>query len=247
MKFVTLALLCTIFVVSQQNEPSANTIVATLFKQNIYLKDIDVSAADKEQSKKDFAEDVNEYQKWLWEVRGQNLSPKIIGAMFNKYVVDNKLQATDTDVEAFFVDNKLRQQREQKHLNAQKQQLLEKLKTAQGKEKKQIEFDLENINYEIQVQNTKPSKWIATSFIRSWKMNNALYKKYGGRVIFQQMGPEPLDAYRKFLQDCEKRGDFQIMEEKLKLPFWEYFVNEKMHRFYSQKEGNKVMTTPWWK
>ena len=39
---------------------------------------------------------------------------------------------------------------------------------------------------------------IAAAFIRQWKINRALYQQYGGRIVFQQGGPEPLDAYRKY-------------------------------------------------
>ena len=32
------------------------------------------------------------------------------------------------------------------------------------------------------------------AMIRQWKLNRALYQQYGGRFIYQQLGPEPLDA-----------------------------------------------------
>ena len=35
--------------------------------------------------------------------------------------------------------------------------------------------------------------------IEQWKASQSLYKKYGGRVVFQQTGPEPLDAYHEYL------------------------------------------------
>ena len=34
---------------------------------------------------------------------------------------------------------------------------------------------------------------MAQQFVRAWKINKALYEKYGGRVIFQQAGVEPLE------------------------------------------------------
>ena len=37
---------------------------------------------------------------------------------------------------------------------------------------------------------------MASGIIRQWKINKALYDQYGGRIIYQQLGPEPLDAYR---------------------------------------------------
>ncbi|WP_372368528.1 hypothetical protein [Candidatus Uabimicrobium sp. HlEnr_7] len=242
MRYWFFILSITVFLSSQE------TIVATLLQKNIYMKDIDVSEEEKQQSKKEyFTNDSQGYENWLWESRAQNLSPKIIGSLFSKYVKDNNLTPTKADIKAFYVDNKARQQRLKKEYEQKKQQLLKKLEIAKDKEKKDIQFKIENIEYEIETQNMKVSEWIVSSFIRSWKMNNSMYQKYGGRVIFQQMGPEPLDAYHAFLKDSEKHDNFQIKEKKLKKHFWHYFTFDKMHRFYSQEEGKKVMTSPWWK
>ena len=41
----------------------------------------------------------------------------------------------------------------------------------------------------------------ARAMIRQWKLNSAVYRRYGGRIIHQQLGPEPLDAYRKYLEE----------------------------------------------
>jgi hypothetical protein len=63
---------------------------------------------------------------------------------------------------------------------------------------------------------------IAAAFIRQWKINRALYQQYGGRISFQQRGPEPLDAYRRFLEERQARGDFNIVNKKLEAEFWHY-------------------------
>ena len=51
------------------------------------------------------------------------------------------------------------------------------------------------------------------SMIRQWKLNQALYRQYGGRIIFQQLGPEPLDAYRQYHEERQAAGDFAIHEK----------------------------------
>ena len=83
-------------------------------------------------------------------------------------------------------------------------------------------------------------------FVRQWKINKALFEKYGGRVIFQQAGPEPLDAYRDFLQEQEKNGAFKILDEKYKYAFWRYFTHDAMHNFYPKDEGARFINKPWW-
>lgn len=47
----------------------------------------------------------------------------------------------------------------------------------------------------------------------------SLYEAYGGRIIYQQLGPEPLDACRQYLEERQKAGDFRIDEPAMK---WEW-------------------------
>ena len=87
---------------------------------------------------------------------------------------------------------------------------------------------------------------LAKRFVKAWKINKELYAKYGGRIIFQQGGVEPLDAYRDFLKEQEKKGAFQIVDKNYEAPFWKYFTNDAMHTFYAKEEGEKFIITPWW-
>ena len=89
---------------------------------------------------------------------------------------------------------------------------------------------------------------MAAAFIRQWKINRALYQQYGGRIIFQQGGPEPLDAYRKFLEEQRAHGDFVIVNKELERAFWRYYLNDAMHTFYpagSKDEAQAFETPPW--
>ena len=89
---------------------------------------------------------------------------------------------------------------------------------------------------------------IATAFIMQWKINRALYEQYGGRIIFQQGGPEPLDAYRKFLEESAARGDFKIADKDLEAGFWSYYRDESIHDFFkpgSAEEAKAFAAPPW--
>jgi hypothetical protein len=70
---------------------------------------------------------------------------------------------------------------------------------------------------------------MARSIIRQWKSNKALYAQYGGRIPFQQLGPKPLDAYRKFLEQRLAAGVFTIDDLALAEAFWRYFTDESIH------------------
>lgn len=87
---------------------------------------------------------------------------------------------------------------------------------------------------------------VAQRMIRSFKIKQSLYETYGGRVIFQQMGPEPIDAYREFLEAQQEAGAFEIRDPSLEEGFWRYLVDDAIHSFYPPEEAKAVMTRPWW-
>lgn len=89
---------------------------------------------------------------------------------------------------------------------------------------------------------------IAEAFILQWKINRALYQQYGGRIGFQQGGPEPLDAYRAFLEERQAAGDFSIEDDAMTEAFWRYYRDDSIHSFYepgSAEEARAFGAVPW--
>jgi hypothetical protein len=89
---------------------------------------------------------------------------------------------------------------------------------------------------------------IAEAFILQWKINRALYQQYGGRIIFQQGGPEPLDAYRTFLEERQAAGDFSIEDGAMAAEFWRYYRDDSIHSFFepgSADEAKAFGVEPW--
>jgi len=84
------------------------------------------------------------------------------------------------------------------------------------------------------------------SMIRQWKLNRVLYQQYGGRVIYQQLGPEPLDAYRQYLEERQAAGDFKIVEPAFESGFWRYFTDDSIHDFFELGTESSVFEIlPW--
>lgn len=96
-------------------------------------------------------------------------------------------------------------------------------------------------------EQVKMESEMARDLIVAWKRNLALFRTYGGRVIFQQTGPEPIDAYKAFLEEQERLGAFEIVDKSLEPGFWRYFTSEK-HTFISttKEEGEAVLRKPFW-
>lgn len=89
---------------------------------------------------------------------------------------------------------------------------------------------------------------VAGAFILQWKVNRALYGQYGGRIAYQQGGPEPVDAYRRFLEERQARGDFVIRDKALEAAFWRYYSDDAKHSFYppgSPEEAAAFASPPW--
>ncbi len=188
------------------------------------------------------------------------LSGLILGALLERFVRDNKIEPTDEELKAFILRSEEMERQHRIQLEKDRKKLVAELKDPAVSEhdRKEKESRLQTIesilksNREMkaQVKGEKQllemKRQMAWQFVRSWKINKALFAKYGGRVIFQQAGVEPIDAYRDFLKEQEKSGAFQILDKKYEASFWRYFTNDAMHTFYPEGEGAKFINTPWW-
>jgi hypothetical protein len=114
----------------------------------------------------------------------------------------------------------------------------------------QLRRDLESVpaNPQEAAEEAQARRTVAAAFIRQWKINQALYRDYGGRIIFQQGGPEPLDAYRRFLEEQQRKGAFAIADKALEAAFWRYYRSDNIHSFYpaGSAEEARAFATPWW-
>jgi hypothetical protein len=192
---------------------------------------------------------------------GDDLNGTIFRELSERHMKENDIRVSDTEIALFHeaVDQKRKESVEQ--WKRDKDSLEKDLKSAELSEEARKELndkltlttkmiDGEKANDERRKANPaadlQSRNAFASQLILAWKFSQSLFRKYGGRVIFQQAGPEPLDAYRDFLRAHEKAGDFKILNEEAKTKFWAYFVTDGAHTFYSEEEGKKMMTTPWW-
>ena len=88
------------------------------------------------------------------------------------------------------------------------------------------------------------TRTLAEAAVKGWKFDRALYKQYGGTVIFQQSNPfEPVGAYRKFLEEHEGKRSFEILDPALRQLFWEYYTGEQQ---FVVPPAEVNYETPWW-
>ena len=185
----------------------------------------------------------------------------IFGTLLERFANDHKIIATAEEIDTFILKTEEKGQQNLLKFESDRNQLTKELKTAilTERERKEKQSQLQTIERILKMTREMEKRTEGNEaqllplkrkssrpFVRRWKINKALFAKYGGRVIFQQAGPEPLDAYRGFLQEQEKKGAFQILDEKYKDAFWRYFTHDAMHNFYDKDDGAKFINTPWW-
>ena len=146
----------------------------------------------------------------------------VLTRLFDRYVAEHGLEATDAEVDAYVEGM-------QKAMSADPNLVAEN-----------------DLTPEEVAQVTAMRRDMGRSMIRQWKLNRALYQQYGGRVIYQQLGPEPLDAYRQYLEERLAAGDFIIHEKAFESGFWQYFTDESMHEFFEPGTEGKAFEMPPW-
>ncbi len=193
----------------------------------------------------------------------KNVASKIGAALMDRFARENRIEPNEAEINGHIAGMVKMQGRLRVQSEEYRAKLMEELKNPslsdqQRKEKQStLETVEKNLKYQKEQEEQNKGKpeseevrnikrQIASQVVRTWKVNKALYAKYGGRVIFQQAGPEPLDAYRDFLKEQERQGAFRIFDKQCEADFWRYFTNETRHTFLSEPDAAKAMNTPWW-
>lgn len=185
----------------------------------------------------------------------------VLKGLTDRYAAEKGITVTSAETAAYVSKMQASLQQDRAKNLARRDELNRKLAASglSGSERKALAAELDTVNMTIAALGTsdpaqpgteeaKAREQIAAAFVRQWKINRALYQQYGGRIIFQQGGPEPLDAYRLFLEQQQAQGNFKILNKDLERAFWRYFVTDSMHSFYPRgsKEEAQALSVPWW-
>ena len=145
----------------------------------------------------------------LYLTDGEELQATILSRLLEDYAAAQGLKVREADIDHYL------------------EQMTARLKADLGED-----YDSgEGLTATEKTEMTRIRREMASVMIQHRNINRALYRQYGGRLIYQQLGPEPLDAYREFLEERESVGDFEILDSALAEQFWRYFREEKIHDF----------------
>ncbi len=236
---------------SGQKTDVKDEIIAIVLGKEIFSGDIEPGAEAAEKNKREMKEE--QFNQWLKQQRESKLTGLIFRPLLEEYANKNGLSATAAEIEEFaramnqkMADQKIKWQQAKTDLTKE----LENPNINEAR-KNEVESQMKMYDQLLERKETeRPNnayEEVAQAVIRVWKTNKSLFETYGGRVIFQQGGPEPLDAYREFLKQQEAAGQFEIKDKQAADLFWNYFINDKMHTFYSDaNEAKNIILNRWW-
>jgi len=185
--------------------------------------------------------------------------------LLQNYAKQNNIVVMQKDIDLYLTRMDRFESEDRKNNNARRIEIQQQLKdgslTMPAQKKKQLDLELNTLNslhqFEIaeEAENEKNKEAVlkvrqdmAKASIAQWMINKALYQQYGGRIIYQQMGPEALDATHDYLKEQQKKGAFTIIDKRFEVPFWEYFINDSKHQFYKQGSTEEKLafdSPPW--
>jgi hypothetical protein len=179
-----------------------------------------------------------------WKLMSR-ISEKLGGPVLKKFVKEHKIAATDKEIERFKANSRKSTDRSVRKAEAKLEELMKKLAAADLSEEEKARLMKEQTAQERHlavlrdgVEQEVPREF-AESFIVAWKTEHELHRAYGGRVIFQQFGPEALDARRKLFEQAEKNGDLKFDDAGVRHMFY-YYANMK-----HVVVDDKALERPW--
>ena len=187
----------------------------------------------------------------------------LLTRLFEAYAAAQGIEATEAEIAAFVANlERVKQQDradrearlaelgrrlESADLPASERQPLEAERAALVEQRAALETD-EELTAEEAVEVERMRRDMAREIIVRWKLNRELYRQYGGRIIAQQLGPEPLDGYRQFLEQQQREGAFSIQRKEFEAEFWRYFRDDSIHSFFdpdSREKAEAFQVPPW--
>jgi len=199
-----------------------------------------------------------DYAAWLERAPGEALRARVWSAVFADFARQRSIEPTAAEIESHIRNHRRMQAEGEVHRQQERERLTRELKSPDLSEPKrrQAQQYLDTLNklneYDAKFRQERrdPGRdkiWqaaerrVAEHWVKGWKLNQALYREFGGRIIFQQAGWEPIDAYRQLLDQYAARKAFVVHDAKLREAVYSYFKHNFVYadvakaKFYFEK------------
>lgn len=233
---------------AQAAEVAGDQPLAVIFGEKVYSKDL-VASISSAPAKDPVAEQ---------RARGEAMRGRVWKAVFEDYTRRRHIVPSEAEIASQVEGH----QRMKKHMEAERVQqrasLVAELKLPSLSETRRqaaqqhldtldklaafnTQREQELRDPERRKMSEASERMVAEHWVRAWKLNQTLYREFGGRIIFQQAGWEPIDAYRKLLDQYASKQAFVIHDPALRAAVYSYFehkfvyAEEAKARFYFEK------------
>jgi hypothetical protein len=245
------------------SETDNTTIVARVYGAPINLDDIQPSKEIRDRRRKELPEE--KYLSFEKDFKRRQLMLKIILPLQDAFMKQLNNEPSEKEIQSHihFLEradhdrmNDFQEQR--KNILAEldsmdlsdkkRKSLTEHLNTldsliAQEQRKQDIARSIPNYD-EIARQSRRK---VSEHSVRNWKYNQTLFRVYGGRIIFQQAGLEPIDAYAAIMKHWRNTKAFEILDPAYADIFDEYDRYLEMpHTYLKDKDSSEYFDKPWW-
>jgi hypothetical protein len=225
--------------------------VAVIFGEKVYGKDLVAPGGAKPGAA---AVDPATEQR----ARGEALRGRVWKAVFEDYARERRIAPTEAEITSHIEGHQRIRVRLDAERVEQRAALIEELKspglTEARRKAAQQHLDTLNQLAEFDAKRAQElrdpaqrkmqqdaERRVAMHWVRAWKLNQTLYREFGGRIIFQQAGWEPIDAYRKLLDQYAAKKAFVVHDPALRAAVYSYFEHKFVYaddtkaRFYFEK------------
>ncbi len=210
--------------------------------------------------------DPKAFEEWYQRARIAKLTELVFVPLLGEFGRENNISASDAEIDEFINEAETAKREAETQFVQQRASILVELDRTSlaPSERSRLESQLETLNSildskadmekrarerfgeEYQSRMRAIDETNARQTIVAWKLNKKIFDEFGGRVVFLDDGPEPLEAYADFLAEKKRDGVFGIYDAELQAAFWDYFQSENLHSFYTPEESHEIMKQPWW-
>lgn len=237
--------------------------VARVYDLLIFPEDIAPQSVMADRQRSNLSEE--EYKKWEKDYQIKMVEQLIYSALKERLLKEMDMEPTEAEIQSFSDFLKKSQAAHLEEFRSRREEVLKKLQSSDLSEAQRtgqedhlktldnlIEQEIKLKEEEKLIPNYEDVKRqslnrVAAVMVTNWKFNKALYEKYGGRIIFQQAGLEPIDACKEFLNEHIKDETYKILDSQYDSVFdrfYEYF--EMGHTYLDKKDGDQYFDKPWW-
>ncbi len=238
-----------------EDEPDKRRPVLTVLGRDVFSDEL---VSEKASERMKIKLNAEAYDAWLARARADNAQTQVWSAVINDYLAAKNVEPKQDEIETHL--DYSRKVRKEKHsrLESERETLAAELKSPSisASRSQEVKQQLDSISAQLgreaqaeretsdtrrdQIQRAVERRK-SEALVKKWKKSQALYREFGGRIVFRKEGWEPIDAYRRLMERYEAKKAVQFHDALLREAFFKYFnhdliyADEKQARFYFEK------------